>query len=106
MAEPTPPSAQIHEPKPFASLQKTLPKRAELPKYRVLLHNDDVNDETFVVNTLMELAAVSEQAAALIMIDAHTQGLALVLVTHKERAELYTEQFTSKGLIATMEPEV
>ena len=49
---------------------------------------------------------VLEGIAALIALEAHSSELALVLVTHKERAELYTEQFASKGLTATMEPEV
>jgi ATP-dependent Clp protease adaptor protein ClpS len=31
-------------------------------------------------------------------------GVALVLVTHKERAELYVEQFASKRLTVTIEP--
>ena len=31
-------------------------------------------------------------------------GVALLLTTHKERAELYQEQFQSKGLTVTIEP--
>ena len=31
-------------------------------------------------------------------------GVALLLVTHKERAELYADQFQSKGLTVTIEP--
>ncbi len=98
----TPPS-----PQPGAATlpQKTPPKRAELPRFRVLLHNDDINDLDFVIDTIMELAAVSQQAAVQIAVEADTNGLAMILVTHKERAELYTEQFASKGLITTMEPE-
>ena len=32
-------------------------------------------------------------------------GVALLLTTHKERAELYKDQFESKGLVVTIEPE-
>ena len=39
-----------------------------------------------------------------VMLTAHSNGVALVLVTHKERAELYKDQFASKQLLATIEP--
>ena len=32
------------------------------------------------------------------------RGTTLLLTTHKERAELYKDQFTSKGLTVTIEP--
>jgi ATP-dependent Clp protease adapter protein ClpS len=38
-----------------------------------------------------------------VTIEAHETGVALLLVTHKERAELYCEQFRSKSLKVTME---
>jgi ATP-dependent Clp protease adapter protein ClpS len=38
------------------------------------------------------------------MLEAHKTGLARVLTTHHERAELYVEQFKSLGLTATCEP--
>ncbi len=34
----------------------------------------------------------------------HETGVALLLTTHKELAELYKEQFQSKGLVVTIEP--
>ena len=37
-------------------------------------------------------------------VEANQSGLSLLLVTHKERAELYQEQFQSKGLTVTIEP--
>ena len=38
------------------------------------------------------------------VVEADDTGVALILTTHKERAELYQEQFTSKGLVVTIEP--
>jgi ATP-dependent Clp protease adapter protein ClpS len=38
------------------------------------------------------------------MMEAHTTGVALVLTTHRERAELYQEQFKSRRLTVTIEP--
>lgn len=76
----------------------------QLPPYRVLLHNDDVNDINDVVASVTELARVTLQQAVQITMAAHKRGLALVCVTHKERAELLQEQFRSKRLTVTIEP--
>ncbi len=80
------------------------PPVGHLPTFRVLLHNDDVNEMLFVVGTVMELAALPKEKAILVALEADSTGVALVLVTHKERAELYQDQFTSKGLTVTIEP--
>jgi ATP-dependent Clp protease adaptor protein ClpS len=80
------------------------PRLDKLPPYRVLLHNDDVNDITFVVTTLVELTPLNRDRAVEVMLEAHKTGVALVLVTHRERAELYQDQFQSKKLVVTIEP--
>lgn len=84
---------------------KSKPKPPQpLPPWKVLLHNDDKNEMGYVVGTIVELTPLSEQAAVIRMVEAHKTGVALLLVTHKERAELYVEQFQSKGLTVTIEP--
>ncbi|MCC6677115.1 MAG: ATP-dependent Clp protease adaptor ClpS [Phycisphaerales bacterium] len=80
------------------------PRLDRLPPYRVLLHNDDVNDGLDVVDTLVELTPLNRQRATLVMLEADATGVALVLVTHKERAELYRDQFRAKLLTVTIEP--
>lgn len=80
------------------------PKVDQLPPYRVLLHNDDHNDMLHVVRTLVELTPLNKTRAVEVTLEAHTRGVALVVVTHKERAELYQQQFASKSLTATIEP--
>lgn len=75
-----------------------------LPPWKVLLHNDDKNDMGFVVRAIVELTPLREADAMLRMVEAHETGVALLLTTHKERAELYQEQFQSKGLTVTIEP--
>ena len=75
-----------------------------LPPWKVLLHNDDKNEMGFVVVTIVELTTLKEQDAKLRTLEAHETGVALLLTTHKERAELYKDQFESKGLIVTIEP--
>src|SRR3954449_9317903 len=76
----------------------------QLPPWKVLLHNDDKNDVDFVVETIVALTPLNEQSANLRTLEAHQTGVALLLTTHKERAELYKEQFQSKGLTVTIEP--
>ncbi len=75
----------------------------ELPPFKVLLHNDDHNDMEHVHETLMELFRFSPQRALMLMLEAHHKGIAMVMVTHRERAELAAEQLHSKGLTATIE---
>lgn len=73
------------------------------PPYRVILHNDDINDMAYVVESVVELTPHGRTRAIELMLTAHKAGRAALLVTHKERAELYVEQFQSKRLIASME---
>lgn len=74
-----------------------------LPPFRVILHNDDVNDMLYVVASIVELTPHDRTRAIEVMLRAHRRGRALLLVTHKERAELYMEQFRSRRLIVTIE---
>jgi len=76
-----------------------------LPPFRVILHNDDVNTFEHVISTILELTPLNEQEAVQKTIEAHETGSSLLLVTHQERAELYVEQFASKGLTVTCEPD-
>ena len=76
-----------------------------LPPWKVLLHNDDVNDAIYVVETIVGLTPLNRQDAERRMKEADTSGVALLLVTHKERAELYKDQFESKGLTVSIEPD-
>ncbi|MBX3402923.1 MAG: ATP-dependent Clp protease adaptor ClpS [Phycisphaeraceae bacterium] len=79
------------------------PMRA-LPQFRVLLHNDDVNELRYVVRTIIELTRMDSGRAMQVTVTAHTSGVALVLHTHRERAELYREQFAGRGLRVSVEP--
>lgn len=103
-AEPT--EGGVAATKPKAKTRKAPKKRPPemLPPYKVLLHNDDKNDMVFVIRTVVELTPLNEEAAKQKMMEANDTGVSLLLVTHKERAELYQEQFQSKGLTVTIEP--
>lgn len=76
-----------------------------LPRYRVLLHNDDYNDMEFVVAALVKtVSALSVEDAAQIMLQAHLNGSAQVIVCLKELAEHYRERLEHYGLTSTIEP--
>ncbi len=79
-------------------------KVEQMPPWRVLLHNDDVNDQLYVIESITKLTPLGLKEAAARMLEAHITGVSLLLVTHQERAELYRDQFHSKGLVVTIEP--
>ncbi len=88
--------------------RRKLPKQPvprALPPWKVLLHNDDKNACEDVVKIICRLTPLNEHAATVCMLEAHKTGVAMLLVTHRERAELYVEQFASCGLTATAEPD-
>lgn len=99
------PSAAVETPqKKKAKPAPAPPKADKLPPYKVLLHNDDHNDMLHVVQSILALTPLKQFEAVRKMFEAHRRGLTLLLTTHKERAELYQDQFKSKGLKVTIEP--
>ena len=82
------------------------PKLDRLPQYRVLLHNDDVSEMGYVVSTILELTSLKRPEAIERMLEAHKRGLTLLVVTHREHAELLEDQFRSKRLTVSIEPDV
>jgi ATP-dependent Clp protease adaptor protein ClpS len=95
---------QCGAPMSATSDQEVPGKLEELPPYRVLLHNDDKNDFVHVIETLVDLTPLTPTRATTVTMEAHKSGVALVLTTHRERAELYVDQFHSKSLKVTIEP--
>jgi len=104
MSEPRRGELQPSGPKGGLKTKPKPPETPQLPPYKVILHNDDENDMDYVVRTIMELTHLSKNDSTLRMWEAHNKGVALLLVTHKERAELYVDQFASKRLTVTTEP--
>ena len=77
-----------------------------LPKYRVLLHNDDEHAMDEVVIALLKtVRSLTVDEAIKIMLEAHLTGKALVIVCPKETAEFYRDGLESYGLTSTIEPE-
>lgn len=80
--------------------------RKPAPRYKVLLHNDDFNSMEHVVQALMKtVAGMSQPQAVNIMMEAHTNGIALVITCALEPAEFYCETLKHHGLTSTIEPD-
>ena len=76
-----------------------------LPPFKLLLHNDDTNTMEDVVRAIVMLTPLAANVAIRRMLEAHEQGVALLLTTHKERGELYVDQFASLKITTTLEPD-
>jgi ATP-dependent Clp protease adaptor protein ClpS len=103
-------SAKTSPPRQASTQMVVRPKEAPveprlLPPYRLLLHNDDVNTMDDVVRAIVKITTISTPDAIRKMLDAHRDGVSILLTTHKERGELYVEQFASVRISTTLEPE-
>ena len=77
-----------------------------LPLWRVMLHNDDYNSfEHVIASLLTTVPSLTPEEAGAITLEAHYTGVALVIVTPKERAEFYSERLRQCGLTSTIEPD-
>ena len=86
--------------------KKTAPLKNKSPKYKVLLHNDPVNSMEYVTISLREVVPqLSEQDAIAIMLEAHNNGVGLVIVCDLEPAEFYCESLKSKGISSSIEKD-
>lgn len=81
------------------------PKRRQLPPFKLILHNDDVNIMDLVALDIVKITPLDGAAAVRKTLEAHYTGKAILLVTHKERGELYVQQFASVKITTTLEPD-
>lgn len=76
-----------------------------IPRYRVLLFNDDEHTMDEVVAALLRtVLTLTVDDAFRIMLEAHTNGQSEVVICPKEQAEFYREKLRSYGLAVTIEP--
>jgi ATP-dependent Clp protease adapter protein ClpS len=76
-----------------------------LPYFRLVLHNNVALELMFIVRTIMELMRLCRAEATHKMWEAYHCGRSVLLVTYRERAELYAERFTERGLTVSIEPQ-
>jgi ATP-dependent Clp protease adaptor protein ClpS len=101
------PKDQLMRPRLQTRPEETTRQRSQLlPPYKVILHDDDINEMNYVVFALLHAVnQLSPQEAEHIMLTAHLTGSAVVIVCPKELAEYYQERLLSYNLTATIEPE-
>lgn len=88
------------------TIEKRSTVRKHAPRYKVLLHNDDFNPMEHVVQTLLKtVPSLTQPQAVSIMMEAHTNGIALVITCAQEHAEFYCETLRRNGLTSTIEPD-
>lgn len=63
-----------------------------VPPYHVVLSNDDHHSMDFVVNVLRKVLGIPMEKAVAFMLEAHTNGRAIIWTGPREVAELKAEQ--------------
>lgn len=102
--------ATVTEPETEADVESRA-RAKTAPRWKVVLHDDDVTTIQFVTDLLVSLFKKPRDEAVKLTYEVHFSGSAVVEVTSKERAELYAEQVRSLArprgfpLTATIEPE-
>lgn len=87
-------------------------KTSHAPLYKVLIHNDPITPMDFVVAVLFSVFRKDEQTSIKIMLEAHEKDVALVTVTHLEKAEALCDQAHSLARLRkvplkfSFEPEI
>ncbi|MGA0286578.1 MAG: ATP-dependent Clp protease adaptor ClpS [Phycisphaerales bacterium] len=84
---------------------RTRPTPKRLPPWKVLLHNDRRNYMEYVVAVVSETVRLPRLEAQQRMLEAHRKGVAVLVTTHREHAELLVEQLRSRRLVVTAEPD-
>jgi ATP-dependent Clp protease adapter protein ClpS len=75
-----------------------------LPRCNVVLRGASGDDMLQVVRALIEVGGLDKERALEAAFEAQMAGIAIVLVTHRERAELYQDQFLARGVRVMIEP--
>lgn len=77
--------------------QDTETKTRRQPPYAVILHNDDLNTQFFVIMVLRQVFGYTPEKCYELMREAHEKGRAAVWVGALEVAELKADQIHSCG---------
>jgi ATP-dependent Clp protease adaptor protein ClpS len=80
------------------------PRSQPLPPYRVVLTHGTGQELMGIVRAVMDVTHLCREEATHKMWESYHRGRSQLLVTHKERAELYIDQFADHGITVTIEP--
>lgn len=103
------------EPKPYrpdgesaGSLPRSKPlhQRVErLPRWRIVLHDDEVHEPMEMIDLVASSLPMSRYAVIRRVLETHHKGTAVLMLAHRELAELYYLQLSKQNLIVTIERE-
>lgn len=72
--------------------------------FKVLLHNDKVNDFEYVKDKVKQVFRMEEGKAKKIVLEAHSKDFSIVVVEPFEHAELHNEQLSTFKIKSSIEP--
>lgn len=105
-------ASAVAEPQRKSSPKTKTVEQTELaPRYRVMVHNDDVTPAAFVTQVLTAVFRLDRALAENVMLEAHNTGVAHVVTLPLEEAEVRCERAHSHSrthgypLTFTYEPE-
>ena len=76
----------------------------QMPRWQVLLHDDEVNEMGEVCDILCEETPLRLGSAFAVMLKAHREGISAVYETHREYGELMALRLRQRGLLVTLQP--
>jgi len=79
------------------------PRPGPLPLWNVVVHHDEANDVTEVIEQMVALTRIAKDRAINAVLEARRSGRAVLLTTHRERAELYERQLAHGNVTVTLE---
>src|SRR2546427_13270731 len=94
---PTNPPTVPPDPATRQETRPAAPPTGKLPPYRVILLDNPAQDLMYIVRIIMELTRLYRVDATHKMWEAHHTGRSQLVITHKERAELYVDLFAGRG---------
>lgn len=93
----------LPEEKPARGRQATGGAAGALAQWKVVLHHDEANCVSDVMQCVMTVARLGKDQSINSVLEARRSGKAVLLTTHRERAELYERQFARWNVTVSLE---
>ncbi|KAG5192079.1 ATP-dependent Clp protease adaptor protein ClpS-domain-containing protein [Tribonema minus] len=97
-------AAVLERPAPLIQPGTAEDQPSPADKFKVMLFNDNGNTREYVARSLVQVIGMTESDAYDIMTMAHKNGMALVGIWNLERAEAYSDQLKTRGLVSEIFP--
>lgn len=97
--------SEPHADQPYEGWDDTPQVRHALPRWRLMLHDDEITDRPIIINAIVDCLPISKPAATLRVVEAYRRGTSQLLQTHRELAEHYYMLLSRRNLIVSIEPD-